>query len=231
MIGPLALLVCLAGPGAEIRAALAAADQARSAAAREASAWQAEVQRTEALIGTLTREAARLNAQAQRDEARIETLQAAVARQEAAAEGATRAAEARHLATSIMRRLAALDLALAPALPSLPTDPAEALEAARTALTERERAARAVEVTITQGHLDGAPRAVQVLRMGHVGLWWRGLDGATAGTARWAEGALHLTAAPDAEAAAIATAVAVAAEQRPPIVVHLPIDQLRGATP
>lgn len=226
MIGALALLVGLAGPGAEILATLQAADRARSALAQEANAWQLESQRTEALIQALKAEAARLNARAQQDEGRIDAL--AAERRSAAADpvGQALAAEARRVAASILTRLAALDLPLAPALPALPDDPAQALEAARAALATREAAASAIDVTITRGTLDGAPRAVQVLRMGHVGLWWRALDGAAAGSARWRDGQLHLEAADEAAAVRIATAIAVAAEQQPPAVVLLPAAHL-----
>jgi hypothetical protein len=208
---------------------LRAANLARDALSREWQAWQAENERTVALLDGL------------RDQ--VERLRADAAAAVEAAAGLEREIET---AGAAKRRISELDQAFiaqtkavgealvaasarsvpgAVTVPRASSDPRGDFAAVVRALEGAERAASTSSVELVEGMLEGKVRAVTMLRLGGSG-WWIEIDGQRAGTVRMAVGerlpVLDAIADPNG-AEAIRHAVAIARSSRPPEVVALPL--------
>lgn len=213
---PLALILLLAAPSAGDRVLqrLEAADAARVALARESSAWQQAGAAHTVEVAALKAEAQRIAAEA----ARVEALAA----QHTAAPADPRIAEAAALTALVEAAKTRIHAGLTELgrridLPPPAADPLDWLAAV-------EESATRIEVRIATGRIDGAERAVEVLRFGSAGLWWRTLTGDQAGTAVRVDGALVLT--PHADAAAISRAIDMVNGEAPPALVWLPVEHL-----
>lgn len=213
----------------QARAAIAAADAARSAEAAEGEAMARERIRAEAAIGLL-------EAQAEAEERAIAALERNLAEvetelEELAARDAERFAweaplSAVHAAAG--ERLAALAPRLPPGvLPPAATDE----EGTAQALLDLHRRLRAgLDATaswslgIEEGQLDGEARAVNLLRAGAVAGWWSELDGPRAGVARFEPtGVVLEAAADDTQRRTIRSAIAIAGGRASPELVDLPL--------
>lgn len=202
-----------AGPVDQVLAALAAADEARVAHAREAAAWDLERERLAALVRGLEQETRQLRAEA----ARLAPPAAAprLAPQEAERLDRVVAAAQAHLEARLIM----------PELPERTTESDGELRRWAAALAAQEADLAALEVGVRTGLLEGAPRAVHVLRIGPAH-WWCALDAIEGGPARPTAQGLVLERAEVADAQAITDAVAMALGQRAPVLVELPVGHL-----
>ncbi len=206
--------------GAEVRPALdalAGADRARAALAREQAEWALARDRQAALADALNAEARRLEAEIHRLRAQAAELSEDDAAAALAARVASRQAEAEAVARSIRAGLAPLAPRWSP-----PTA-APGLAGALGLLRAAEQAAAAVEVGVATGELDGQSVAVQTLRLGLAAMWWRALDGSAAGRVEVVDGRRILRRGDPATLRAVTEALAVAGGQIPPRLIDLPV--------
>ncbi len=204
-----------------------AANQERSAQAREMAAWNLERQRLTALIAATKAETARLerdaaNATAARDAARTR-LAALGTGSDLDAVRARLFQAGEKLKAELTTLAARLPPGIVPALGQAAED---AFDAGVRALESAERAAGTVAVEVVTGLRSdraNAQEAVKILRVSGAAAWWVSLDGAAAGTVQVVDGAVRLTPAGDEPGrSAIITALAQAEGRAQPGVVLLP---------
>ncbi len=208
---------------------LRAANVARAGLAREWQEWQAESERTYALLDTVQSQVSRLRADAANAREATATLA-----QEVATAGASRrrldaldevfSAQARAIDAALARAKSAS----APGAVSVPSgegEPRAAFAAAIRALEAAERSASTSAVEIAEGMLDGQRRAVTLLRVAGLG-WWSEIDGPRSGVATPAGAdappTLEVVSDP-AFAQAIRHAIATTQGSRPPELFVLPL--------
>lgn len=208
---------------------LRAANVARAALAREWQEWQAESERTYALLDTVQSQVSRLRSES----ASARDATATLAKEVAAAGDSRRRLETldETFAEQARAIIAALVHAKAVSAPGAVTVPSadgqsrSVFAAAVRALEAAERAASTSSVEIAEGILDAKPRAVTLLRVAGLG-WWSEIDGQRAGFAMPsgsdAPPRLEVVVDP-AFAQAIRHAIATAQGSRPPELFVLPM--------
>lgn len=205
---------------------LRAANVARGDLAREESAWKSERERLLAAIAATRAEVTRLerdaaDAEAQRDGARAKL--AAIGATSDLDTLRTRLADAGVKLRSALKALAATVPPGAVAAPADDLAGEAAFDAAMRALDAAERSAGTLGVEVVSGTRGGQIEAVKLLRVAGAAAWWVALDGSAAGTARIADGKLHLEVASNEPTRLAITAALAQAEGRAhPTVVLLP---------
>ncbi len=211
---------------------LRAADRARSALAQEQAVWDLEHARLQALIVATVAEGARLereatHAETDRDQAQAELVALGTgsdvdAVRAALTDGGTQARAA-------LARVSGQTLP--GAIPAVGEVSGEGIfDAVVGALEVAERAASEIAVEVITGQREGSEdnssetpaQAVKILRIAGAAAWWVALDGSAAGTVTMRDGVVYLTAVPEAQAQAIASALAQAEGRQPAGVVVLP---------
>lgn len=211
--------------------ALRAANTVRSEDAQEAAAHQREAAELELLRTTLEQEAERLRSERRRRAERIATLEARRSALEPKQDGA--GALRRLLIAQAERLEAALDRMARATFPGVVPEQRRAVgavarfEAASARLDAAERNATRAGVEIATGELEGNDRSVELLRLGGVAGWWRGLDGDQVGIAKMVDGRLVLGVVTGPGAEAIRRAMTVAKGRATPQLVLLPFDHAR----
>lgn len=207
------------GPADDVLAALTAADRARATLADAQSRWALDRERQVMLARALEAEARRLERQARTLRERADDLGADGSAAQLEGQIAEREARAERLAAQIVSRMTFMAHRWSP--PDAPSGLAGALsllDAAEQAATEAATAVQAVHDPQIDKTL-----AVQTLRLGFVAMWWRSLDGRTAGVVDLRDGRRVLRPLDAAGRRAVAAAFAIAGGQQAPRLVDLPL--------
>ena len=212
-----------------------AANQARGDQAREEAAWVLERQRLEAVLAATRAETARLERDAGEAERARDTARTRLSALGAGSDLDALRARLREAGARLIAGLGALAATTPPGVvPRLPeTGDDSTFDAAVRALEAAERAAGTIAVEVITGTRDGRPEAVKALRVAGAAAWWVSLDGSAAGTLRVTDGAVLLSAEPDAaRRMAIIAALAQADGRDQPAVAVLPAPAAAsGVTP
>jgi hypothetical protein len=203
---------------------LRAANQARAALAGEAETWKQEHERLLAYIAGVDAERERTARDADEAEraakAAAEELRSIGAGSDLDALRAQLEAGAAAAKAGLDRLAARLPPGTVPVVAS----GEDAFDGVVRAVDAAERTATTIAVDVVPGTLAGTVVAVKLLRVAGACAWWVSLDGAQAGVATVADGALVLVpAADEPQREAITRALAIVEGRLPPMLTMLPL--------